>query len=326
MKEYIINKADSGQTVIKYLQRLLSLAPNGLIYKQIRKKNITLNNQKISGNEKLKENDLIKIFMSDETIEKFSSVAPIDLSEYEQAYKKYKEPNIVYEDQHIILINKPVGMLSQKAEPKDLSCNEWLIGYLLSKGEISALSLNKFTPSVCNRLDRNTGGLLAFGKTLFGTIFLNKIFRERLGHKFYQTIVSGLVIDKERIEGYLKKDSKTNKVKIFKDKVEDSDLIITSYIPLRYYKDKNITQLEIELITGKPHQIRAHLASIDHPIIGDNKYGNISLNKKYNKENGLKNQLLYAVKLEFPIDDSYPEVSGKCFSIDVNDIFDPYFE
>lgn len=326
MKEYIITKSESGQTAIKYLQRLLSEAPNGLIYKQIRKKNITLNGKKISGNEKLNTGDRLNIFMSDDTIDKFSKSVLIDTSEYEKAFLKFKNPSIIYEDEHIILLDKPVGVLSQKAEANDLSANEWLIGYLLNKGEVNSKTLSSFVPSVCNRLDRNTGGILTFGKTLFGSSFLNEMFRQRTGHKFYRTIVSGKVMDSFKVEGYLKKDKKTNKVSIFNEKVEDSDLIITYVRPLRYYKLKDITELEIELITGKPHQIRAHLASINHPIIGDNKYGNLEINKIYSKEMGLKNQLLYAVKLEFPINDSYPEISGKCFQIDTSKIIDPYFE
>lgn len=326
MKEYIISKADSGQTAIKYLQRLLSEAPNGLLYKQIRKKNITLNGKKFDGHEKLNENDKITVFMSDDTITKFSSKSSINTAEYERAYQKFGNPIIIYEDEHIILMDKPVGVLSQKAEMNDLSANEWLIGYLLAKGNVDKSSLANFMPSVCNRLDRNTGGLLTFGKTLFGTSYLNEMFRNRTGHKFYRTIVSGMVIDAFKVEGYLKKDSKTNKVSISKEQIPDSDLIITSVRPLRYYSEKNITELEIELITGKPHQIRAHLASINHPILGDNKYGNIEINKIYNKERGLKNQLLYAVKLEFPINDNYPELSGKCFQIDTSNIIDPYFD
>lgn len=326
MKEYIISKSDSSQTAIKYLQRLLSEAPNGLIYKQIRKKNITLNDKKMSGSEKLNEGDRIKVFMSDETIDKFSKLHLVDITEYENAFSFFKEPNIVYEDENIILLDKPVGVLSQKTEGNAFSANEWLIGYLLNKGEINSKSLSLFTPSVCNRLDRNTGGLLTFGKTLFGSNFLNEMFRERTGHKFYRTVVSGQIMDSFRVEGYLKKDNKTNKVSIYKEQVKDSDLIITEVRPLRYYKAKNISELEIELITGKPHQIRAHLASINHPIIGDSKYGDIEINKIYSKEMGLKNQLLYAVKLEFPINDSYPEVSGKCFQIDTSKIIDPYFE
>lgn len=326
MKEYVISKADSNQTAIKYLKRILSEAPNGLIYKQIRKKNITLNGKKFEGNEKLNENDVIKIFMSDETIAKFSNSSITNLDEYNKAFERFGNPEIIYEDEHIILLNKPVGVLSQKADNNDLSANEWLIGYLLKKDDFDSSSLTAFMPSVCNRLDRNTGGLLTFGKTLFGTSYLNEMFRLRTGHKFYRTIVSGQLMDAFSINGYLKKDSTTNKVTIYTDKVSESELIITSIRPLRYYKAKDITELEIELVTGKPHQIRAHLASIGHPILGDNKYGNLELNKIYNKEMGLKNQLLYAVKLEFPINDNYPELSGKCFQIDTSSIIDPYFD
>lgn len=326
MRVYKISKSDSGQTCIKYLQRLLVNAPNGLIYKQLRNKNIKLNGQKIKGTEKLKENDEITIFFSDETLDKFISTQNVNTTEYEKALAKFGSPEIIYEDDHIIFINKPVNMLSQKSAPSDLSANELIIGYLLSKGIIKPDSLSRFTPSVCNRLDRNTGGLLSFGKTLFGTNILNSLFRERTSRKFYHAIVKGKV-EGENIEitGYLTKKESTNKVTVSPVEIPDSDYIKTIYTPIRYNDKDDISELEIELVTGKPHQIRAHLSSIGHPIIGDIKYGNQSINSKYKKEKGLDHQMLYAIRFEFPKLEDYPEVSERIISIDISSVFDPYF-
>lgn len=326
MKVYKINKSDSGQTCIKYLQRLLVNAPNGLIYKQLRNKNIKLNGQKIKGTEKLKENDEITIFFSDDTLDKFTKSANISTSEYEKAFNKFGKPEIIYEDEHIIFINKPINMLSQKASVSDLSANEQIIGFLLSSKKLSPESLSYFTPSVCNRLDRNTGGLLSFGKTLFGVNILNSLFRERTSRKFYHAIVEGIIkADSTEITGYLTKNDITNKVSVSDVQSPGSEYIKTIYTPVRLNKANNITELEIELVTGKPHQIRAHLASIGHPIIGDIKYGNKETNNKFKKEKGLDHQMLYSVRFEFPEISDYPEVSGKIISIDEAPLFDPYF-
>lgn len=320
MQNFIISKAESNQTLIKYLNRLLPNTPGGLIYKQLRNKNILLNEKKANGNEKVKEGDEVKIFMSDETISKFKGEAELDISEYINAYNKYKEPEVIYEDEHVLIINKPVGMLSQKANPTDISVNEWLLGYLIKHEKISVSSLSNFKPSICNRLDRNTGGLLIFGKTLFGNTRMNELLRNRDAHKYYRTIVYGHIIEAKKLKGYLVKDTRLNKVSISNNYIEGSEQIETEYYPLRYSKENDITELEVKLITGKPHQIRAHLASINHPILGDSKY-----KASYNNAINLKHQLLYAVRFELPFMDDYMELSEKKITLNTDKIFDKYF-
>lgn len=324
MRELIIDKCDENQTLIKYLNRFLKNAPNGLLYKQLRNKNIVLNGKKADGKEKIKAGDSIKIFMSEDTISKFSETAEIDTMEFVLAFKKFGTPKVIYENEHILLINKPVGILSQKSEVKDFSVNEWLIGYMLSKNETDSSKLNQFKPSICNRLDRNTGGIISFGKTLFGVNLLNEFFKDRTLHKFYKTIVCGEVLSKTSLKGYLFKDEKTNKVLVSSEKKEDFDYIETEYTPIRYDKKNNITELEVLLVTGKPHQIRAHLSSIGHPIIGDEKYGNHKENQKFKEAFSLKNQFLYAYKLVFPENDYLP-LSNKTFEINIKKELDKYF-
>lgn len=311
MRVYKIGALEANQRLDKYLHKLLKEAGNGFIFKMLRKKNITLNGKKALGNEQLKVGDEVKLFMADETIDKFSGHLPnepMDTSEYEVAYKKFSQIEIVYEDENILLINKPAGLLSQKAEANDKSCNEWLIGYLLSKGEITKEVLNTFKPSVCNRLDRNTSGLLICGKTLLGSQVMSKLIKERSIRKFYRTFVKGCFDKNKHMKGYLKKDNLTNKVTILKEWAEGLEPIETVFIPLE--SGKKLSYIEVELITGKPHQIRAHIASENHPILGDYKYGDA----KFNQNTTIKHQLLHAYRLEFPkMEGEFAHLSEKVF-------------
>lgn len=318
MQSFTVSKSDSGQTAVKYLQRLLKEAPSGLIYKQIRKKNIVVNSKKITGSEKLNEGDVVSVFMSDETISKFMGESSFDTSEYEKAYSSIKGISIIYEDEHVIIADKPVGVLSQKSEPSSISANEWLIGYLLNKKEVNSASLSSFVPSVCNRLDRNTGGLIIFAKTLFGAVTMNELIKNRTVKKYYKTIVYGATPDKGQLISYLNKDEKNNIVDVKDEPAPGYVLIDTSFSTLRYSKKYDVSLLEVELKTGKTHQIRAHLSHFNHPVIGDTKYGREDINLVFLKEFGLKSQYLYSYKLVFPRLENYPELSEKTISLNID--------
>ena len=203
MREVIISEREEGQRLDRYLEKYMPDAPKSFFYKMMRKKNIVLNGKKCDGSEKLAEGDEIKLFLADETIEKFSEVKV-------QKVKKTKL-HIIYEDEHVVLINKPSGMLSQKAKEQDESLVEYLIDYLLDSGKLTKEDLRSFRPSVCNRLDRNTSGLVAAGCSLAGLQKLSAMFKDRSLHKYYLCVVSGSVKEKKRIEGFLKKDEKTNR-------------------------------------------------------------------------------------------------------------------
>ncbi|MGN0377492.1 MAG: RluA family pseudouridine synthase, partial [Suilimivivens sp.] len=220
---------------------------------------------------------------------------------YLKAYKELQGITVVYENHHMMLLNKPAGILSQKAKDTDFSVNEWLIGYLLEKKEIEEESLRTYRPSVCNRLDRNTSGLVICAKTLAGSQHLNQLIRERRVRKFYRLFVKGSIEREESIEGYLKKDELTNKVSISSRPSQDASYIKTRYYPVKQLFD--MTYLEVELITGKPHQIRAHMASIAHPVLMDYKYGDKSFNEQYKERLKASGQLLHAYRLEFAPDD-----------------------
>ena len=245
--------------------------------------------------------------------------------QYELAYEKLKGIEIVFENEHILLLNKPAGILSQKSEQKDLSVNEWLIGYLLANKKITREQLETFKPSICNRLDRNTSGLMICGKTLIGSQKMNAVIKNREIRKFYHTFVKGKVKENAYIKGYLKKDEKLNKVFLMETCVDKKNgefvLIETSYQPIMELD--GYTYLEVELITGKTHQIRAHLASIGHPLLGDEKYGDKNWNHSFKKVNLPKWQMLHSYRLEFPeMEGIFEELSHKKFIAKEPKIYD----
>lgn len=301
MKSFQINNNEAGQRFDKYLKKLLSQAPGSFVYKMLRKKNITLNGKKADGSEKLNVGDEVKLFLSDETFEKFASRQEKgSISGKEQALaEKYPciSLDVIYEDEDILVINKPAGMLSQKAVPTDFSANEYIIGYLLKSGAITGEELATFRPSICNRLDRNTSGLLIAGKSLKGLQDMARQLNDRSVEKYYRCLVKGKITQEQLIEGWLKKDEKSNKVKIFQEEVADSKYIKTGYRPIDQFSD--YTLLEVHLITGRSHQIRAHLASIGHPIVGDSKYGDRKVNVKFATELDIHAQLLHAYRMKF---------------------------
>lgn len=314
MREYIIKKADEGQTIIKYLQRLMPNAPTSFFYRMFRKKNIVLNdNKKLTGKEKIKEEDVLKLFLSDDTIDEFGTKKEIPTKEYENAYSKYGKPEVIYEDEHLLFVNKPSGILSQKSNPDDLSANEWLIGYMLNKQETDSGKLTIFKPSVCNRLDRNTAGLLIFAKSLYGANVINPLIKNRDLHKYYLTLVSGNLDREIHDISYLKKDSEKNLVTISKEAKEGYSKIETYFYPMEYNNKNDVTLVKVLLVTGKSHQIRSCLNNLGYPILGETKYN--SSDKSVLNKFGIKSQVLYAYRLEFPKMEDYPELSEKVLEI-----------
>ena len=320
MQSVTIKANQAGQRLDKFLHKYLPNAGTSFLYKMLRKKNITLNGKKAEGKEILSVGDELKFFFSDETFEKFSGQSPASAdtpsttndarkevtAEYLKAYKVFKGIQVLYEDDNVLIVNKPVGVLTQKSTSKDVSLNEWLIGYLLETGEITSEELHTFHPSVCNRLDRNTSGIVLCGKSLAGSQALSRIIKERTLQKYYHTICVGELKKSEHLKGYLHKDHKNNKVTVIKElpygAVEkEYSPIQTAYRPLINARD--YTLLEVELITGKTHQIRSHLAYTGHPIIGDAKYGNQGENQRFRESYSLQNQLLHAYRVVFPAED-----------------------
>ena len=384
MYEVRITDKDAGQRLDKYLHRILPKAGSGFLYKMLRKKNITLNDKKADGSERIAEGDNVTIYFSNETLAKFMGRKVSGISKpkrtesevandlkpagngkkctvayetehdtvYRAAYEKIQGVRILYENDHILLVDKPAGVLSQKADRTDFSLNEWLIGYLLKSGAVSEEDLVGFKPSVCNRLDRNTSGIVLCSKSLKGARLLGELLKNRAIHKYYRLYVKGIIKDEQMIEGYLIKDEALNKVFIepvnahVSDGLHEENLqavhkktvqmqtykemksleeirssyIKTGYKPIRAEHDK--TLLEVELLTGKTHQIRAHLASIGHPLLGDPKYGDMTWNEEYRRKYHVRSQLLHAYKVVFPqLNEPFGDLSGRSFVAELPEIF-----
>ncbi|SFU80343.1 RluA family pseudouridine synthase [Butyrivibrio sp. INlla21] len=315
MKEIIVGVNEEGKRLDGFLKSYLPNASKGFIYKMLRKKNITLNDKKADGLEKLANEDSIKIFFSDETLMKFKGESAANgradnLDAEKIDLSKYGDVSVLFENDHVLFASKPAGLLSQKADANDMSINDFLIDYLLKNKKITPESLDTYRPSICNRLDRNTSGMVICAKSLVGARCMNTMLSDRTLDKYYIAVVSGLIEKDSLLKGYLKKDTDLNKVDILKEDPKDSNYsyIETYFTPVNYNSDSDTTVLLVKLITGKPHQIRAHLSKTGHPIIGDSKYGG-------RKVKGIGRQLLHSYKISFPenMPDTLCDLSGKEF-------------
>ncbi|MBQ6966962.1 MAG: RluA family pseudouridine synthase [Lachnospiraceae bacterium] len=319
MKEYVINSADEGQTLLKYLEKVLPGAKGGVVFKALRKKNIVLNGGKATGKEVLKERDSVKVFFSDEVIESFKPRFGKDaakVSVKKEELKRFKK-NIVFEDTNILIVNKDADLLSQSDGSGSISLNDMLLSYL--ENEVKHYAVK---PSVCNRLDRNTSGLVLCGKTQKGLKALSEVIKDRSLKKYYYAIVVGELKGKLELKGYLHKDKEKNMAEITEDKrYEDSDPVETIAEKEGKIRVKNydLTLLKVQLVTGKPHQIRAHLLHAGYPVLGDMKYFTED-SRACSETLSIKRQMLHAFRVEFPkMDKEFSSISGKSFEAELKD-------
>lgn len=310
MKSFIITDKDAGGRVDRFISKTFDKLPKSLMYKEIRKKNIKVNKKRCTPEQVLSNGDLLELYLKDDVLE-------IRKKHYD-FLNASTDLDIIYEDDNIILINKKVGVLCHP-DGKDYIDNivARLKRYLYDKKEWDP-ETSTFTPSLANRIDRNTGGIVIGAKNSQALKIMNDKIKAREIEKYYLTVVHGKMSKKsELLSAYLTKNEKKNMVTVTDYQVPNSKKIITEYTVLDYYPDASL--LEVKLHTGRTHQIRAHLAHIGHPLYGDGKYGN---------EKGRYRQALYSYKLHFNFSDenilSY--LNHKTFQANNIELLDDYKE
>ena len=326
MKQFTITEAEQGQRLTKYLARLLPNAGSGFLYKMLRKKNITLNGAKADGSETVKNGDTVCVYLSDDTFASFAGKPADTLPVF--ANRAFPSGRIVFENSQVIIADKPAGLLSQKDKAESESLNEQLLQYLVVRGEITPASLQSFKPSVCNRLDRNTSGLVTFAKTLQAGRELNRILRDRNIEKYYYAFAIGRFEKHVDSRLYVNKDTETNTVTVSEKPVSsDSMPVHTEFFPAAY--SDSLTLLRIKLHTGRSHQIRSVLGYLGYPVLGDPKYASLKsetaeVQKKLQIKYHLSGQQLLAYALSFPkeLPDCLSDLSGKVFYASLPENFD----
>lgn len=301
-----ITKNDAGQRLDKFLTKTYRNLPQSLLYKAIRKKDIRLNGKRCEANSRLQEGDSLYLFLPDDAL----AIAP-PTYEFMHAARKL---DIVYEDEHVMLLNKKAGLL---VHPDDKEFADTLIfrvqRYLYEKGEYDPAAEQSFTPALVNRIDRNTSGIVIAAKTAAALRILNEKLKNREIEKYYLCIVHGKMPKQtDTLEGYLEKNEAQNRVYVSDTAKQGARTIRTRYTVLEQRDDLSL--LEIHLLTGRTHQIRAHMASIGHPLLGDGKYGTNALNKG----TGFHKQALCSYRLQFDFKSDAGELNyldGKEFAL-----------
>lgn len=296
MKSFLISEKESNQRVDKYVKKYLNNAPLSFIYKLFRKKDIKINSHWVKENYILKAGDNLSIYISDAQVEEFNKKRVIE--------KVRLNHEIVYEDENIIIINKPRGLLvhGDSLEKRITLTNE-VLSYLYSKGEYDPNIDNGFTPAPAHRLDRNTSGLVIYAKNLESLQLLENLFLDKKEIvKTYIALVKNDLYDELELDYPLKKDEQTGLVKVCSIK-SGGKSALSIVKPIKHLN--GYTLVNVNLITGRTHQIRVHLSYTGYPIIGDSKYGDFKLNKTFKEAYKFENQFLHASKIEFK------NISGK---------------
>lgn len=291
MRQIEITSLEANQRLDKFLLKYLNECPKSLIYKGIRTNKVKYNGRKPKGSEILKAGDEIKLFFKDEQMATL---------ETEKAIKKVAiQFETVYEDENLLLVNKPMGLLTQKDAPDSHSLADEVRYYLMEKGSYDPNTSKGFTPAPCNRLDRNTAGIVLIGKNIPALQSLSSMLKTKEISKYYMCIVLGRVTTTMILKGYHKRCVGRNEVSITNEYVEGAKPVETRLLPLK--TNGRYTLVEVQLVTGKTHQIRAHLSQIGHPIIGDPKYGDTLENQYFEQKYGLRYQILCAYKVKFEL-------------------------
>ena len=310
MREILVSQNEKEQKLLKLLQKYFKGQTDSFLFKMLRKKNILLNGKKAGGKEILQLGDKVQLYFSEESLSKLLQTK----GTMEEIWNQKWKSNILYEDSHCILFNKPVGLLSENDGSSSFSVNSLLLSYLREKGELTREQEQSFRPGIANRLDRNTSGIMIFGKTLGALQAFAKLLQSHDLEKKYYALVYGDFQKCGIQEHYLEKDRGQNKSlenlsgKKVKSAFEKLACVESPMGPL--------SLLSVQIFTGKTHQIRTQLSLLSHPIVGDDKYGDKVKNIGLRKSFPLSYQLLHAYSLAFP---KLPEtnvlyaLSGQCF-------------
>ncbi len=288
MKEYKIEKNDAGQRVDKFITKTVPLLPQSLLYKYLRLKRIKLNGKRAEISTRLQEGDVLTLYINDEFF------APKE--ETYDFLRAGKQLDILYEDENLLLLDKKVGLLSHPDEGEYV---DTLIGrvqrYLYEKGEFDPKNEAYFAPALVNRIDRNTGGIVIAAKNAESLRILNQKLKDREIKKFYLCVVIGRPPKQhDVVTHFMTKDEKKNLVTVYDAPVPGGKSMTTGYTVLA--SAKGLSLCEVELLTGRTHQIRAHMAHLGCPLLGDGKYGTNAANAKFG---GYKKQFLYSYKTMF---------------------------
>ena len=317
MREFHIQKNDSGQRLNKFLEKAVPALPGGLMHKYVRLKRIKVNGKRTEPAYKLCEGDLLQLYINDEFFERPSEQA---------AYEKITAPrvHVLYEDDNILLADKQPGMVVHADERGDTdTLIAHIQAHLAQSGQWNPKDEASFVPALCNRIDRNTGGIVMAAKNAETLRILNQKIKDREIAKFYLAIIHGKMTPPQgKLEGFLLKDENKAQVKVFHKPVPGGKSAATLYKTLKV--NRGLSLVECELLTGRTHQIRAQFAASGHPLLGDGKYGRERDNKQY----GRSFQALYSYKLEFtfPTDAGILEyLRGRVFTVENVDFVEEYF-
>ncbi len=290
MKKFIIDKDNSRQRVDKYLKKVLPQAPSSYIYKMFRKKDVKVNGMKIKENYILEDGDCLELFLYEDKYQEF--IKPLTIHDLSIDF------DVVYEDENILIVNKPIGLLIHEDQNEEYNTlSHQVLTYLHQKGEFDPQHDLGFTPAPVHRLDRNTSGIVIFGKNVPALQDLNEMMKMRhCIQKKYLTIAQGELKSCE-LEGYMKKDENQSLVRMVSKQTPGAQYMKTIVKQLK--TNKKFSLVEVELVTGRTHQIRIHLSSVGHPLLGDRKYGDFKCNRYAKQELKLDHQFLHAYKVKF---------------------------
>ncbi len=322
MKTFTVNRNDAGQRLDKFLSKCTEGLPKSLLYKYIRKKRVKVNGARAHEGDILSEGDAVELWIPDEFFGEGKSTPD---------YGKVKvTPDIVYEDRNILLCDKKPGVLVHLGDEGDRNLAEAaeretliyaLTAYLIKKGEYDPENENSFAPALCNRIDRNTGGIVILAKNAPALREINEAIRENRVTKRYLCAVHGRISAPATEKAWHTKDYRTNTVRVSKERVPGSKEIVTAYRPLSYAPEYDLTLLEVTLVTGRTHQIRAHMAFLGHPLLGEGKYAKNAEDRK----RGFSSQALYSAAVSFRFPESGEEtglaaLNGKTFRVSPDNV------